>query len=232
MLVILAAVACSDEPRDAVTPRAPPATSRAVNADAAPRDAAALDATADASTAPATLADALAALRARGFDDAADAIDRRARQRASKMKLAPAQALAAAHAVLAIGERPEMRALHAVMPRSLVELARAVAERGVTVEEADAIARYLVRVVDALAFERLGVFDENHSHVCGREWHEIDYSGEGMTWQGQRADWAPKGVLDFKRARHIHAYFTGAERLPHWKRVYRPRGRMADVAPP
>ena len=148
------------------------------------------------------------------------------------MKLRGREALAAAIAVLAIGERRAMRALHDVMPRSLVELARAVAERGVSVEEADAIARYLVRVVDALRFERLAVFDENHSHVCGREWHEIDYSGEGMTWRSQRDDWAPKGVVDFKRARHIHAYFVGAERLPHWKRVYRPRGRMADVAPP
>ena len=26
--------------------------------------------------------------------------------------------------------------------------------------------------------------------------------------------------------------FVGAEKLPHWKRVYRPRGRMADVAAP
>jgi hypothetical protein len=39
-------------------------------------------------------------------------------------------------------------------------------------------------------------------------------------------------VKSFKRAAFIHAYFVGAEPLPHWKRVYRPRGRMADVTPP
>jgi hypothetical protein len=83
-----------------------------------------------------------------------------------------------------------------------------------------------------LDFARLHVFDENHSHVTGREWPEIDYSGEGMTWQGQRAYWHPRGVESFKRAAFIHAYFVGAEPMPHWKRVYRPRGKMADVAPP
>ena len=29
-----------------------------------------------------------------------------------------------------------------------------------------------------------------------------------------------------------HAYFTGAEKLAHWQRVYRPRSRMRDVALP
>ncbi|MCB9754301.1 MAG: hypothetical protein H6713_30535 [Myxococcales bacterium] len=72
----------------------------------------------------------------------------------------------------------------------------------------------------------LAQLDENHSHVIGREWHEIDYTGERMTWQGQRDAWTPKGVLDFKRAIHIHRYFASASRLPYFTRVYRPRGRM------
>ncbi|HEY5925820.1 MAG TPA: hypothetical protein VIV11_29235, partial [Kofleriaceae bacterium] len=122
--------------------------------------------------------------------------------------------------------------LHAVMPRSTVELARAAAERGVPLAEVDAIATYLVAVVAALDLERLETFDENHSHVTGREWHEIDYSGEGMTWQQQQADWSKQGVANFKTAKSIHAYFTGAEKLPHWKRVYRPRGKLAKVAAP
>ena len=51
-----------------------------------------------------------------------------------------------------------------------------------------------------------------------------------MTWQGQRDVWAPKGVLDFKHALHIHRYFASASRLPYFARIYRPRGRMP--APP
>lgn len=181
---------------------------------------------------PQTLDDALAALRARGFGTSADAIARRVAQKLRKMKLTEDAALTAALALLELAEREPIRVLATVMPRSTVEIARAVRERGLPVEEADEIARYLARVVDVLELERLAVFDENHSHVTGREWHEIDYSGEGMTWQGQRDYWTPRGVRNFKRAEYIHAYFVGAELLPHWKRVYRPRGKMSDVAPP
>jgi hypothetical protein len=89
-----------------------------------------------------------------------------------------------------------------------------------------------VRIVETLAFDRLAVFDENHSHVTGREWHEIDYAGEGMTWQSQRAYWQPRGVASFETVTAIHAYFVGAARLPHWRTVYRPRGRMEDMVTP
>jgi hypothetical protein len=145
------------------------------------------------------------------------------------MKLTSEQALSAALAVLEVADDLSFNTLHAVMPRSMVELARAVRERGVTLDEAREIASYLVRVTTALAFERLETFDENHSHVTGREWDEIDYTGEGMTWQSQQAYWAPRGVTSFEKREYIHAYFTGAEKLPHWQKVYRPRGRMADV---
>ena len=53
-----------------------------------------------------------------------------------------------------------------------------------------------------------------------------------MTWQTQRAYWTPKGVIDFKKAEHIHAYFRHASELPHFDRVYRPRGAMADLVWP
>jgi hypothetical protein len=206
----------------------------------ASRDAAVAVATVDAAVtidaavvaidaSPATLDEALAELRSRKLDAAAAGIARRAAQPQPKMKLAPAQALAAAQAVLAVADRPPFVALHAVMPRSTVELARAVRERGVSLADAEDIAGYLVRVTAALRFDRLDVFDENHSHVTGRDWPDIDYTGEGMTWQSQKADWTPKGVIDFKKRAHIHAYFTGAEKLPHWDKVYRPRGKMADL---
>ena len=161
--------------------------------------------------------------------DAADVIARRVAQTRPKMRLNREEGRAAAAALLALADREAWRALHAVMPRSTVELARAAAERGVPAADAEEIARYLVRVVEALRFERLATFDDNHSHVTGRDWQEIDYSGEGMTWQRQKATWVPRGVASFRKAEHIRAYFTAAERMEHWKRVYRPRGRMADV---
>lgn len=231
---ILVVVACSAERRPATSPPEVPSAESDRAAEAAPpvppADAPAIPVP-DAAL-PRTLDDALAALRARELGAAADVIERRAAQKQRKMKLSGEAALAAALALLDLAEREPVRALVTVMPRSTVELARAVRERGVPVEGADEIARYLVRVVEVLQFDRLSVFDENHSHVTGRQWHEIDYSGEGMTWQGQRDYWTPRGVRSFTRAADIHAYFVGAEKLPHWNRVYRPRGKMADVAPP
>lgn len=209
-------IACSSE-RRAPAPPAPSTPPPIVVADATAR----IDASADV----------FADLRTRGYADAADVIERRVAQQEPKMKLTAEQGVAAATALVDL-DRDAFRELHAVMPRSTVELARAVRERGVSADEADAIARYLVRVVKALSFERLATFDENHSHVTGRDWPDIDYTGERMTWQSQRADWAPKGVISFKRASFIHAYFVGAERLPHWQRVYRPRGKMRDVLAP
>lgn len=175
---------------------------------------------------------ALADLHGAGADRAAESILRRTLQPQPKMRLTVPQAIAAARATRQLATRPRFVALHVVMPRSTVELARAVAERGVTVEDAEAIAAYLVQLIDAVDFERLATFDENHSHVTGREWHEIDYTGEGMTWQSQQAYWAPRGVTSFERAAFVHAYMTGAEKLAHWQRVYRPRNRIpADLRP-
>ncbi|MFN0251488.1 MAG: hypothetical protein ACKV2T_31725 [Kofleriaceae bacterium] len=252
--VALAVFACSGEPRAPTSPSGSPSERASVAHDAPPIDAppatGARPANNDAPAATAAPADAqpievdlpgairaaLAELRTRGYGDAARVIEARMAQSKPKMKLTAQDGLGAANALVDLDReiRDALLALHAVMPRSTVELARAVRERGVPVGEAEAIARYLVRVVDALAFERLATFDDNHSHVTGRDWPDIDYTGEGMTWQGQKADWVPKGVTSFQRAAFIHAYFVGAERLPHWKRVYRPRGpkKMSDVAPP
>jgi hypothetical protein len=239
-MVLLGALACGrPEPRrdrdhapELAGSRIPDARPEAITAPPTrPSDAAVEpDATPDAAVEPpATLDAALDQLRTRGFGEAAAAIERRIAQRSPKLKLSPEAGLAAAIAVLAVAELPAFRALHDVMPRSTVELARAVAERGVPRAEAERIAEYLVGFCAALDFERLAVFDENHSHVTGREWHEIDYTGEGTTWQRQQAYWEPRGVISFERREYIHAYFVGAEPLPHWKKVYRPRGRVADV---
>ena len=186
---------------------------------------------ADAAPIPDAPVDALAALRTRD-PNLADVIARRVAQTSAKMKLSVEQGQTVAAAVLAVLDRPPVQVLARVMPRSTVELARAAAERGVSLEELDAIASYLARVVATIQPQRLATFDDNHSHVTGRDWHEIDYSGESMTWEGQRDAWVPKGVTSFKRAEYIHAYFVGAEKLAHWKRVYQPRGKMADLEKP
>lgn len=178
---------------------------------------------------PVSLAGALERLRIEGLGRAAEVIEQRVNQKKPKMRLTPDQGMAAATALLDLAAEPAVRELHAVMPRSTVELARAVRERDLPRADAVEIAAYLARVVAALDFQRLDTFDDNHSHVTGREWHQIDYGGEDMTWQAQQAHWSPRGVESFRKAAFIHAYFVGAEPMRHWARVYRPRGRMADV---
>lgn len=224
-VALVALLAACEGERRAAAPR--PDASRAV--DARRIDAAIVP---DARPAPSTLDEALAALRASELEACADVIARRVAQRSRKMRLGDTQAMAAAIAVGELAAHESIRVLAGVMPRSTVELARAVRERGVPEDEAVRIAAYLAEVARVLDFQRPHVFDDNHSHVIGREWHEIDYSGEGMTWQGQRDHWAPRGVKSFERAAYIHAYFVGAEPLEHWDRVYRPRGKMAGVTAP
>lgn len=160
-------------------------------------------------------------------------IEERVAQSEPKMKLTPAAGAAAVGYLATHLERSaDLRRLHGVMPHSTVELARAIEERGVTADEADRIARYLVHLTHTLDFAKLRRFDINHSHVTGRAWHEIDYTGEGMTWQGQQKYWAKKGVIDFKRAAHIHAYMIRAYRMPHFARAYAPRGTIDAVKRP
>lgn len=243
-LLALLAVGCGAREREAAPAPSPElGTSVAVRPDAPPPDAPAADApavhapalTGDASSpapAPATAQEALALLEQRGFPRAAASIRRRLEQPQPKMKLAPRDALAAAVGLLELAERAPIARLEDVMPRSAVELARATRQRGLPLDEAERIAAYLAEVVRALDFQRLDAFDENHSHVTGRAWQDIDYSGEPMTWQSQQAYWSPRGVPHFKTRDAIHAYFTGAERLPHWQQVYRPRGKLADVRVP
>ncbi len=172
---------------------------------------------------PATLAERLVLLRQDRLAAAADVIAARVGQRSPKMKLTTDEGVAVAGYLLTrISEMSRVRRLHAIMPHTTVELVRAVAERDVAPDEADRIASYLTRLVDHLAFSRLERFDINHSHVVGREWHEIDYSGEKMTWPAQAKYWSKQGVINFKKAEYIHRYFAHARKLPHFTRVYRP----------
>lgn len=163
------------------------------------------------------------------YPDAAEVISHRVNQKRAKMKLTAAEGERAAKVLLELLESSKpLRQLVAVMPHSSVELARAVDERDLPRAEADAIADYLFKLVTAIDFARLEQFDRNHSHVTGRQWREIDYSGERMTWRGQKKYWSARGVHDFKTVAHIDAYMRAAARMRHWKRVYRPRKKISS----
>jgi hypothetical protein len=182
---------------------------------------------------PTTTEEALALLRDNGFDKAASVIRERVEQRGPKMKLTESQGIRAAISVARhLNALPRLRALHEYMPHSTVALCRAIEERGVEAAEAERIADLLLALVDHLDFARLDRFDVNHSHVTGREWHEIDYSGEKMTWQGQKKYWSKKGVPSFEKAEYVLAYFAHAYRLPHFARVYQPRNKWAGFSWP
>ena len=160
-------------------------------------------------------------------------IEARAAQRAPKMKLDADQASATlGHLRRQLDRSSALRRLHSLMPHSTVELCRAIGERGVAPAEGDRIAEYLAHLVLVLEFGNLRQFDINHSHVTGRQWHEIDYSGESMTWQGQKKYWSKRGVGDFKTAEQVHAYMKSAFRLPHFALVYKPRGSFDGVRAP
>ncbi len=172
---------------------------------------------------PATYQEALESLRNHGFGRAAEILEARATQKKRKMKLTKEQARdAAAYLIQDLPRMEKARRLFDVMPRSTIELLRAVHERRVPEEDAEEIAGYLTCFTKAMGFRNLRQLDSNHSHVIGREWHQIDYSGEGMTWQSQKKFGTSKGIHDFKKAIHIHRYFTFASDQPYFKRIYKP----------
>ena len=182
---------------------------------------------------PKTLEDALSALEKRELPEIAKILRGRVSQESPKMKLTGEQAgKAALYTIDLVDSMDAGPALVARLPHSTIELARAVNERGVTRSDSAEIATYLLALTDALRFGNLRRLDINHSHVIGRDWPDIDYTGEPMTWKSQKKYWHPKGVIDFKKAAHIHAYFRGAFDLPHFARVYKPAGTMADLVWP
>ncbi len=176
----------------------------------------------DMSGIPSTYQEALDSLRSNGFGRAAEILEARVTQK-KKMKLTREQARdAAAYLLQDLPGMKNARRLYGKMPRSTIELLRAVNERDVPREDAEEIAGYLLCFTGAMGFRNLRQLDSNHSHIIGREWHQIDYSGEGMTWQSQKKFGVSRGIHDFRKAIHIHRYFTFASGQPYFKRIYRP----------
>jgi hypothetical protein len=175
-------------------------------------------------TAPAVapLADAAALLPALNA-----IISARVSQARAKMKLTPEEGRLAQEYVSAeLPRSPALAALASGMPKTAIELCRAVHERGVAQADADGIAGYLVRLLGSMRLGRPDTFDECCSHVLGRKWSEIDYSGEGVDWRAQEKSYSSKGAPDLLTPGHVRAYFAVESRMPYFRKVFRPQGPL------
>ena len=118
---------------------------------------------------------------------------------------------------------PELIHLQKVLPKTTVELLMAVYSRGLPLAEAEKMAAYLQTILDKFQFENVKQFDENTSHIIGREWQDIDYTGEGMTWQKQKQHYLSYGIVNFKSAKNLNKFFAVESKLPYFRKIYRPR---------
>ncbi len=174
-----------------------------------------------------TLPDAIALLERAGYEQLATVIAARVAQTTPKMKLDAEQGLRLAQNVYeALPSMPETRALSRTMPKAALELVRSTYERSVTTAEAERMARYLSHLVDHLRPKNLAALDENCSHVVGREWRDIDYSGEGLSWERQQRIYSIKGVPNFKEAATLERFFRVESQAPYFNRIYRPDGAV------
>ena len=115
---------------------------------------------------------------------------------------------------------PELLKLLATLPKTTLELMRAIESRGVTLAEAEQMALYLYTVPEKFAIKNIAAFDENTSHIIGREWSEIDYGGEGMTWEKQQQKYKPHGITNFKSLENLTKFFPVESKLPYFIKVY------------
>jgi len=122
---------------------------------------------------------------------------------------------------------PELIKLQTKLPKTTLELLRATQSRGVDLAEAEKMASYLYTLVDKCKFKHVNKFDENTSHIIGRDWPEIDYTGEGMTWEAQRLKYLPYGIEDFRSAAQLAKFFPVEAKLPYFNKVYEPENPHA-----
>ena len=113
-------------------------------------------------------------------------------------------------------------ALQKLAPKTTIELLMAIYKRGLDKREADKMAKYLTERIDYFNFKNIAAFDNNTSHIIGREWHEIDYSGESMTWQKQKIKYAPYGISNFKSLACLEKFFPVESKLPYFNKIYMP----------
>lgn len=107
------------------------------------------------------------------------------------------------------------------LPKTVVELLMSIRFRHVSHLDAELMGQYLAEVVSSCGFQNLKSFDNNTSHIIGREWDEIDYSGEGMTWQKQKEKYAIYGVVNFKKVDSLKKFFPVEAKLPYFIKKYK-----------
>ncbi len=112
--------------------------------------------------------------------------------------------------------------LQKILPKTTIELLMSMVLRDVDFTQAEYIACYLQEVVQSCRFENIKAFDNNTSHIIGRKWHEIDYSGEAMTWQGQKEKYTPYGITDFRTLENMKKFFAVEGNLPYFNKIYKP----------
>ncbi|HXH55368.1 MAG TPA: hypothetical protein VNK03_06485 [Gammaproteobacteria bacterium] len=148
-------------------------------------------------------------------------LEQRVNQTSPKMKLKESEVVALEQ-FLATRTFVNIDELQSLLPKTSIELLIAIRFRAVSSKEAESIAHYLKDIVGSCQFQNIKAFDNNTSHIIGREWHEIDYSGEGMTWKKQQAPYAPYGITNFKTLENVKKFFPVESKLPYFKKIYKP----------
>ncbi len=150
-------------------------------------------------------------------------LNARVAQTQSKMKLEESEAVSLENSLNSPHNFPHLEELQVVLPKTTLELLMAIHKRELPKEEAELMADYLKGVIEAFQFQNVGAFDENISHIIGRQWHEIDYSGEGMTWKKQKTFYAPYGIEHFKSRECLEKFFKVESKLPYFRKIYKPK---------
>ncbi len=151
-------------------------------------------------------------------------LEKRIHQKQNKMKLTEYEAIQFQNYVLA--NNKSLSTTHGLidtMPKTTIELIMGIIFRQTDRFEAEKIATYLNDFVVSFQFKNPAAFDENTSHIIAKNWGQIDYFGESMTWQGQKAKYAKYGITDFKTIDNIKKFFPIESKLPYFKKIYKPQ---------
>ena len=76
--------------------------------------------------------------------------------------------------------------LQNILPKTTLEILILIYKSEMLNIEAEKTAVVLGGLVVNFNFGNINAFDKNTSHIIGKEWHEIDYPDENMTWEKQK----------------------------------------------
>lgn len=161
------------------------------------------------------------------WGDLCNILQKRVEQHQPKMKLSEDSAVGLEMFLLTTTSSfDNLKKLKTILPKTTVELLMSVAFRNVKVEDAEAIARYLKNMLIIYDFQNVTAFDENTSHIIGRDWSEIDYSNEAMTSETQEKKYKKYSITNFKTIENIERFFPVESKLPYFKKIYKPRNLL------